>query len=418
MANLSLPLFEHAIIHFLLSEKLKDYLGIDDCCQEEHHHHDEPSIMAVATYNTYNIAHTGIHLMGLKGVVDHVRQQNQVIQSMQQELMNLRSCLDSAELLCKSLQSHPEFNALIPGFFQLNALFNNEAEKSAELQEFLTLIKSNTFTGSPSFFSRQGVILRAYVLAKQVNEQLQATLKAIAVIDFYLNATTLYKEFEHTKTPFSFARYSNRTSATLRIHGLWNALIHMQPIDQSVELGIDNPHVAIITGPNKAGKSTGLNAIYLAVILAQSLGITCAHECTLTPFAAIKTGFNMAARVNHGQSLFSASLDFAQAILAKADQSEPIFVAIDELFNSTAFEQGSQIAKQFCQKLSACTNCICLMATHFDALTLLESENQTAFKNYKAEMIRSNEQDLYILEPGISEPSNVLRLVDQENLGH
>lgn len=189
----------------------------------------------------------------------------------------------------------------------------------------------------------------------------------------------------------------------------------MQPISQILSFGNDNPQIAIITGANKAGKSTSLCAYATAVVLAQTLAIVPATHCILTPFASIKTGFNMTARVNHGQSLFSASIDFAHDILdyARAKKGSHILVIVDELFNSTDFEKGCAIVQKFAQELQQCPSCIALIATHFASLTELEEENPHKFKNYKAEYL---DQLRYQIIPGISDAHHVLSLAGQSVL--
>lgn len=423
VTNLSFPLVEHLAIHFLLSEKLKSAWGIE--CGHHHHHegacdHSHGSSTAVAAYNLYNLIHTGIHIAGVKGLIDHIRQQSQVITSIQQDLINLNIALDQAYAICTIIRANPELKKHIHHAQALDDLFARKDKKSPQLKEFLQLMDKNTFRDEPSFFSRIGNILRAYSLIKEVHAELMQDLSAVAHIDFLINVVTLVKEFQDTNTPYTFAEFKPQ-SAQLSIEGFWNPLFtHMQPITHRIKLGDTNPTIAIVTGPNKAGKSTSLQAISLATLLAQTLTIAPATHMSLSPFARFKTGFNMPARVNQGQSLFSASLDFAQEIIkiAQANPNQPMFIAIDELFNSTAFDQGTAIAQRFCQELSTLSNCICFMATHFNDLTKFEAEYPQSFRNYKAELVtNNNNQTRYLLAPGVSEVRNVLQLIEQDKAG-
>lgn len=423
VTNLSFPLVEHLAIHFLLSEKLKSAWGIE--CGHHHHHegacdHSHGSSTALAAYNLYNLIHTGIHVAGVKGLIDHVRQQSQVITAIQQDLINLNIALDQAYAICTIIRANPELKKYIDQAQALDDLFAHKEKNSPQLKEFLELMDKNTFRDEPSLFSRIGNILRAYSLIKEVHTELMHNLSALAQIDFLINVVTLVKESRNTNTPYTFAEFKAQ-SAQLVIEGFWNPLFNnMQPISYKIKLGDNNPTIAIVTGPNKAGKSTSLQAISLATLLAQTLTIVPAKQMSLSPFANFKTGFNMPARVNQGQSLFSASLDFAQEIIktAQANPDQPIFIAIDELFNSTAFDQGSAIAQRFCQELSTLPNCICFMATHFSDLTKFEAECPQSFRNYKAELAtNNNHQTHYVLAPGISEVRNVLQLIDQEKTG-
>jgi hypothetical protein len=418
MANLASPLVEHAIIHFLVSEKLQKYLGI--CHDHGHHcHHETPSTGSLFAYNIYNGLHTLIHLAGFKGLIDHMLDQNSVMQTMQKELIDIRACLENAHEIYELLQAHPEIIQSLPGFDKLQALFTDSKQLSSELHEFITLIQRDTFAGNPSFFSRSGIILRAYALGQKIHAELKDILTPIAAIDFYCGTAQLMNASHMSETPFTFTQFYEQEKPLLIIKGFWNPLIdNHQPIQEIISLGSQEPHIAIVTGPNKAGKSTSLATLCLAIVLSQTLGIAPALECHLTPFSCIRTGFNMTSRVSQGQSLFSASLDFANNLLthARTHKNQFILLAIDELFNSTDFQRGSVIARRFANALDTCGNCIALMATHFGTLTQLEEENPCCYKNFKAELIMENHQPRYILEPGISEKAQVLRLIDPDIL--
>src|ERR1700733_1236356 len=426
LANLFAPLIEHAVIHFLISEKLHDYLGM--CCHHNHcshHHHDHhhnhgPSTGAVFAYRAYNVAHTLIHLMGLKGLIDLVSEQAQAIKAMQAQLMHVARCLEIAHDIVNIVQEQQLALTHSQSFEQLESLFDQDNSScSPELQEFLALIQSNTFKGDPSIFSRPGITLRAYALAKTVYPELKEKLSAVALVDFYLAVAHLYQLPQPEKAAWSFAQYDNQPSAHIAIEGFWNPLLpDSQPIDQILTFGLPNPSIAIITGPNKAGKSTSLNALALSVLLGQTLGIVPAKTCIFTPFTTIATGFNMNNRVTAGQSLFSTSLVFAQELLKCANkQHERVFIAVDELFNSTEYQQGSLIAHRFVQALAASmrNNCIALIATHFTNLTELEKEDPKMYKNYKAELVTNRGSCNYILEPGLSNPEAVLQLIEDND---
>lgn len=120
----------------------------------------------------------------------------------------------------------------------------------------------------------------------------------------------------------------------------------------------------------------------------------------------------MMARVNQDQSLFSASLDFAQALLKNAREHKErfIFIAADELFNSTEFYEGVTIASKFLLTLGHCPNCIACITTHFRALTEFEKNEPSMYKNYQASLTGEGSQvRTYALKPGTSDSNLVFR---------
>lgn len=145
IANLSAPLIEHAVIHFLLSEKLRDHLGIEHHCSADvasgEQCNNHPSTGAVFAYNTYNVLHTIIHLAGFKGLIDHMRQQADVIQDMQESLIQVRNCLDSARAIYNELELYPELNQKLSEFHKLQELFTTGKNVSPELQNFWNLYR-------------------------------------------------------------------------------------------------------------------------------------------------------------------------------------------------------------------------------------------------------------------------------------
>ena len=422
--NLSAPLLEHVVMHYLISEKLRETFGI---CGHSHHNHGhkkkhghhegrhdyrEPTLATRIAYNLYNVGHTAIHLIGFKGLVDHVRERFALIYALQTNLINIHRCIKSAQMILELLESKNDITQSISNFTSLSSLFREDQSQTPELKEFLNLIMSNTFSGEASYFSRQGVILRAHALAQTVRQELKEKLRALAAIDVAVSCAKLYKEYENTNTPFTFAQYKIASTPSSTIQGFWNPLIEeSQSIDDTISLGGNDPQIAIVTGPNKAGKSTGVSAITLAVLLAQTITLVPARFCEITPFSSIKTGFNMMTRVNQDQSLFSASLDFAQAILRNAQvyKERFIFIAADELLNSTDFQQGVSIATKFLGQLGQCPNCIACITTHFRALTELENEQPSTYKNFQATLHEENDQATYTLRPGKSDASTALR---------
>jgi hypothetical protein len=447
MATLSLPLLEHLFFHYLMNKIIGEHTHTHECGHhhghnhspehaQEHGEHHEPCNQDHGAENTpalpskmqavvtallgttkteifHTLAHGAVYVWSIKGLVDVVRQESAIVQEMQKQLIEVRKALAAAQHTSALLEAHQLLTA-DEGLAGLKSLANShDSTHSAELQEFLTLIYSPTFSGDASFFSRPGVIVRAYALSKKVYSELRTKLAAVAHADFYVSCAILFNEYAMSATPFTFAHYAADSKPAFTIRGVWNPLMKQaQSIDHTIELGgLHNPRIAVITGPNKAGKSTTLAATASTVLLAQTLGMVPAQECTLTPFAKIKTAFNMNSRVREGSSLFTTSLDFAQSVI-KEMRNDPrafIFVAVDELFNSTEFMKGSAIAAEFLQALGEGPNALGAMVTHFSTLTVWEDSNPTIYKNFKADL--TEKDGVYTLVPGVSDTQQVLRHV-------
>lgn len=429
--SLCAPVLEHAIIHFLISDKLHEYLGM--CCRHSHpdyghkehkhkdghkahkHSHQPPSAGAVFAYNAYNVAHTAIHVIGFKELVEHMYNQALTIKQMQSTLIEIRHCLDAVHAIVAlsdvlATDAFEHYKALVD-----ITLLNKQA-LSPELFDFLALLKSSTFAGSASLISRQGNVLRAYALAQHVLPELLQHLQGIGELDTLLTCAQLINN-KNNDCSFNLTQYINDLHPSIIIQGFWNPISqHPNMIEDEILLGQGNPRIGIITGANKAGKSTATAAITLAIVTGQSLGISPAQKCIISPFGAIRTCFNANCKVTNGKSLFSASIDFADATLAESENQDLIFVATDELFNSTELSKGKQINAQMALTMASHSNCIALMATHFTQATALEAQAPDAIINLKAEKRQLNENHEYHLSPGIGDHENILELVKDSQL--
>lgn len=428
IGNLFLPVFEHFVLHFFISEKLQDKLGFKcaahphghgkhDHCDHNHH----TSTAAKVGYQIYNAAHMGIHVMGLKGLYDHIRQKNRILSHMQEELIGVRACLDSGLRLLKAIEENAILAEGIPSYNKLRYLFEHKEKAiSPELAQFLRLISSRTFTGKPSFFSRSGNILAAYHLMYEVKDELYNLLQPIGELDAYLSAAYLMQEYKDAQTPYTFVDYAENPTPLIAATNFWNPFID-SATPNSIELGGScKPRSMVVTGPNKGGKSTAIKAIADCIVLGQTIGIAPAQQLTLTPFAVIKTAMNITDDLVGGHSLFSASVNRAQAIISSVKtlpQNQFAFIALDELFNSTVFETGQDLSCQMLSYLGSSPNTMVMAATHFPKLTELADATHS-FSNYKVEVAQRNAQSQFKLVPGIACMQSILELMpDKDILG-
>lgn len=446
IGQLAVPSVEHFVMHYLTTFLVGDTSSGHSCgvahdhhghedhghSHHGHHHHCDghghgvitPVLSPKKLYANYalNAIHIGMHIINIKNLFDEISTEAVIIRQMQKQLMEVRACILAARSLYNCVKTNDQLSSSVEGFDALKSLFDKKGNNnSVQLREFLTLIQSKTFAGKPSFFSRPGVILRTYALGRMVATELHDKLIAVAVLDFHRSCAQLYKDYQHTATPFNFVCYKDELTPSLKISRFWNPLFDQpQIVDATLAFGTENPAVAIVTGPNKAGKSTNLSAIVLSVVLAQTIGIVPAEHCALTPFACIRTGFNMNNRVHEGQSLLSASLDFAHMVLHDVHslmQGQYALVVVDELFNSTEYYKGASLAMQFMQELGKTANVLTIMATHFGSLTELEQQTPAHYRNFKAERRQQGSAaQEYAIMRGISNGNDALSLISNDDL--
>ncbi|MBE7219037.1 MAG: DNA mismatch repair protein MutS, partial [Caulobacteraceae bacterium] len=130
------------------------------------------------------------------------------------------------------------------------------------------------------------------------------------------------------------------------------------------------PRLAIVTGPNMAGKSTFLRQNALLVVLAQAGSFVPARRLRLGVvdrlFSRVGAGDDLA----RGRSTFMAEMVETAAILTQATPRS--FVVLDEIGRGTATYDGLAIAWACAEALHDTNRCRALFATHYHELAKLE----------------------------------------------
>ena len=135
--------------------------------------------------------------------------------------------------------------------------------------------------------------------------------------------------------------------------------------------GADCARLAIVTGPNMAGKSTFLRQNALLVILAQAGAFVPARAMRLGVvdrlFSRVGAGDDLA----RGRSTFMMEMVETAAILTQATPQS--FVVLDEIGRGTATYDGLAIAWATAEALHETNRARTLFATHYHELAQLET---------------------------------------------
>jgi DNA mismatch repair protein MutS len=134
--------------------------------------------------------------------------------------------------------------------------------------------------------------------------------------------------------------------------------------------GAGGPRLALVTGPNMAGKSTFLRQNALLAVLAQAGCFVPAQRLRLGVvdrlFSRVGAGDDLA----RGRSTFMAEMVETAAILTQATPRS--LVILDEIGRGTATYDGLAIAWACAEALHDTNRCRGLFATHYHELAVLE----------------------------------------------
>ncbi len=145
-------------------------------------------------------------------------------------------------------------------------------------------------------------------------------------------------------------------------------------VANDVSLGVPGCKVAIITGPNMAGKSTYMRQTALIVLMAQIGCFVPAESARIGVVDRIFTRIGASDDLGSGQSTFMVEMSEVSEILKNATPRS--LLILDEIGRGTSTYDGMSIAKAVVEhvadpkKLGART----MFATHYHELTVLEEE--------------------------------------------
>lgn len=130
------------------------------------------------------------------------------------------------------------------------------------------------------------------------------------------------------------------------------------------------PRLAIVTGPNMAGKSTFLRQNALLAVLAQAGSFVPARRLRIGVVDRLFSRVGASDDLSRGRSTFMAEMVETAAILTQATPRS--LVILDEIGRGTATYDGLAIAWACAEALHDVNRCRALFATHYHELARLE----------------------------------------------
>ncbi len=171
-------------------------------------------------------------------------------------------------------------------------------------------------------------------------------------------------------------------------------------------LNSDDTQVAIITGPNMAGKSTYMRQVALIVLMAQMGSFVPARSARLGIVDRVFTRIGASDDLASGQSTFMVEMSEVASILKHATNRS--LLVLDEIGRGTSTYDGMAIARAVLEyaadkrKLGAKT----LFATHYHELSTIENELPNV-KNYNIAVKKRDDQMIFLrkIVPGAADDS-------------
>ncbi len=177
-------------------------------------------------------------------------------------------------------------------------------------------------------------------------------------------------------------------------------------VPNDTDLGARDNQVAIITGPNMAGKSTYMRQVALTVLMAQMGSFVPAKSARLGIVDRVFTRIGASDDLASGQSTFMVEMAEVASILKHATSRS--LLILDEIGRGTSTYDGMSIARAVLEyaadpkRLGAKT----LFATHYHELSTIEAELPNV-RNYNIAVKKRGDQMIFLrkIVPGATDDS-------------
>ncbi len=259
-------------------------------------------------------------------------------------------------------------------FTRKQTLKNAERYITPELKEF----EEKVLTASSRAIEREHFLFdQLCTQTRTIINELSTFSTIVANLDALLGFATKARER-------SWARPTMVTESILDIHAgrhpVLDETLGHQFVPNDCQLGIQESqaNLALITGPNMAGKSTYIRQNALLVILAQAGSFIPADRATIGVCSRIFTRVGADDALHRGQSTFMVEMIETANILNNFAPDS--LIILDEIGRGTSTLDGLSLAWAITEHLAETTPRT-LFATHYHEITELEQRLENKVKN-------------------------------------
>jgi len=231
---------------------------------------------------------------------------------------------------------------------------------------------------------------------------LQQTANAIATLDAICSLAETARLFRYCRPQLDESL--RLTICDGRHPVLDQNLVEEKFVPNDTELDGEKLRLAIITGPNMAGKSTYIRQVALIVLMAQMGSFVPATSAQIGLVDRIFTRVGASDDLSRGQSTFMVEMNETANIVNNA--TERSLIILDEIGRGTSTFDGLSIAWSVAEFLHDKIKARTLFATHYHELTKLALERKGVI-NFNVAVREWNDQIIFLrkIVPGGADKS-------------
>ena len=228
------------------------------------------------------------------------------------------------------------------------------------------------------------------ILSQRITELLRCA-KCLAMLDVLLSFAIVAKKRGYVRP--TILGENSRLNIVGGRHPVVEATNKDSFVPNDTILDTDETRMAIITGPNMAGKSTYMRQVALIVLMAHAGSFVPAKSAEIPLVDKIFTRVGASDNLIFDQSTFMVEMAEVANIIRNATQHS--LLILDEIGRGTSTYDGLSIAwavvEHICTKIRAKT----LFATHYHELTELENKLE-GVKNFKITVKEINGKVIFL----------------------
>lgn len=231
---------------------------------------------------------------------------------------------------------------------------------------------------------------------------LQKTAAAVAVVDAICSLAETARLFHYCRPQLDDSL--RLTICDGRHPVLDQNLVEEKFVPNDTDLDGERVRLAIITGPNMAGKSTYIRQVALIVLMAQIGSFVPAQSAEIGLVDRIFTRVGASDDLSRGQSTFMVEMNETANIINNS--TEHSLIILDEIGRGTSTFDGLSIAWSVAEFLHDKIKARTLFATHYHELTKLAIERKGVV-NFNVAVREWNEQIIFLrkIVPGGADKS-------------
>ena len=345
-----------------------------------------------------------------------VKEGGMIKEGYHKELDEIRYDMNHSSSILANIEARERTATGIPKLkIGYNRVFGYYIEVSNSYKNMVpeSYIRKQTLTNGERFITQElkeleqrilGAKDRSFSLEYEIFDSIRKTVaKSLARINRTANAVaTLDVIASLAEAAFE----NNYCCPTLTADGVIKLTESRHPVVESISrdirfvpndvfLDTDENRVAIVTGPNMAGKSTYMRQVALIVLMAQMGSYVPAKSAEISIVDSIFTRIGASDDLATGQSTFMVEMNEVAYILKNATKNS--LLILDEIGRGTSTFDGMSIAKAVLEYVAdkKTLGAKTLFATHYHELTVLE-DTVKGVKNYNIAAIKRGDDITFL----------------------